>query len=219
MNQSNLKKVFAIIAIALAVVAAIILAVGVFAIDGEEALFVKIMVVIVSVLCFLAAGEFGYMCYIENDVKPNYFLYDANTKRNVDVQKMTFDMINKKMNRYLSSFASSEGRLWTDKILEKPDLDMEDKFKPAVAYRLLFGLADKDVDQGWKCFELASDETVEFICAALDSNGDNEVARNLRHLKAGNPINLKYVRDYLVNNKAYLRTKLCNYVYDNINQF
>ena len=109
MNKNNLKKIFAVIAVALAVIAAIILAVGLFAVSAEDYLFVKIMVIIVALLCGALAGEFGFMCYIENEVKPNYFLYDVNTKRNIDVQKMTFDTINKKMNRYLSGYASSEG--------------------------------------------------------------------------------------------------------------
>ncbi len=219
MKQNQLKNIFGIICIALAVLAVIILAVGVFVIDGDEMLAVKIMVIIVALLCLLAAGEFAYMYYIEREVKPNYFLYDANSKRNMDVQKMTFEVINRKMNHYLSGYASSEGKLWTDHILENPSLDMEDKFKPAVAYRLLFGLAEKDVDQGWKCFELASVETVQFICDALAANGDREVADTLMRFKTSTPLNLKYVRDYLVSNKAYLRTKLCNYVYDNIDKF
>ena len=218
MNQKNLKKLFATIAIIAAVAAVILLFVAI-AVDGESVPVVKGSLIAVVVLCFLLAGEFFFLYYIENEVKPNYFLYDENTRRNIPVQKMNFEVINRKLNRYLSTYASSEGSLWTDRILDNPNLDMENKFKPAVAYRLLFGLADKDVDRGWSCFELASTETVEFICSALDSCGETEVARTLRHLKAANPINLKYVRDYLVNNKAYIRTKLCNYVYDNISKF
>ena len=217
MNQKKLKNLFLTIAVLSAIVAFVLLMVVV----ATEIQFpiVKGALVAVVVLAFILAGEFFFLYYIENEVKPNYFLYDENTRKNIPVQKMGFDVINRKMNRYLSAYASSEGALWTDRILERPDLDMENKFKPAVAYRLLFGLADKDVDKGWSCFEKASYETVEFICSALDSCGDTEVARTLRHLKAANPINLKYVRDYLVNNKAYIRTKLCNYVYDNINKF
>lgn len=219
MNKNNLRKIFLTIAVALGVVGIVLLAVGIFAISYDDALFFKIMTIIISLLCVLASAEFAYMYYIENDVKPNFFLYDAQLKRNISIEKMDFNVINRKLNGYLRSFAASEGKLWTDRILEDPNLRMADEFKPAVAYRLLFGLADKDVDQGWKCFELASVETVNFICDALDANGDTEVSRTLRHLKAANPMNLKYVRDYLVNNKSYLRTKLCNYVYDNINKF
>ncbi len=219
MNKENLKKIFKITCIAMAVIAVIILVVGLLAIDWDEMPIVKIMTIIIAVLCGALAAEFGYMYHIENEVKPNYFLYDPETNKNMPLQKMTFDVINRRMGRYLSTYAQSEGRIWTDRVLDNPQLVMEDKFKPAVAYKLLFNLAEKDVDAGWRCFELASVETVEFLCAALDSNGDTEIARTLRHLKHSTPVNVKYVRDYLVSNKAYLRTKLCNYVYDNINRF
>lgn len=216
MNQNNLRKIFIVICAALAVVGVALLCVGVFVIDMT---FFKVMTIIIGALFVLASAEFGYMTYVEKEVKPNFFLYDAQAKKNIPLEKMDFNVINRKLNGYLRTLAPSEGKLWTDRILENSANSIEDKFRPAVAYRLLFGLADKDMDQGWKCFELASAETVEFICKALDANGDTEVSRTLRHLKAANPVNLKYVRDYLVNNKSYLRTKLCNYVYDNISQF
>ena len=216
MNQNNLRKIFIVICAALAVVGVALLCVGVFVIDMT---FFKVMTIIIGALFVLASAEFGYMTYVEKEVKPNFFLYDAQAKKNIPLEKMDFNVINRKLNGYLRTLAPSEGKLWTDRILENSANSIEDKFRPAVAYRLLFGLADKDMDQGWKCFELASAETVEFICKALDAKGDTEVSRTLRHLKAANPVNLKYVRDYLVNNKSYLRTKLCNYVYDNISQF
>ncbi len=219
MNQNNLRKIFLAVCITLGVVGIVLFAVGAFVISADSFLFFKVMAIIVSIFCIAASAEFAYMFYIEKEVKENFFLYDPQTKKNIPLEKMDFNVINRKMNGYLRHYAASEGKLWTERVLDDPELRMEDKFKPAVAYRLLFGLADKDVDQGWKCFEIASAETVEFICDALDQNGDTEVSRTLRHLKAANPINLKYVRDYLVNNKAYLRTKLCNYVYDNISKF
>lgn len=216
MNQNNLRKIFILVCAALGIVGVALLVVGSVVISM---IFFKVMMIIIAALFILAAIEFGYMAYIEKEVKPNFFLYDPQAKKNIPLEKMDFNVINRKLNGYLRTLAASEGKLWTDHILENSYASIEDKFKPAVAYRLLFGLADKDMDQGWKCFELASVETVEFVCKALDSNGDTEVSRTLRHLKAANPINLKYVRDYLVNNKSYLRTKLCNYVYDNISQF
>ena len=216
MNQNNLRKIFIIICAALAVIGVSLLCVGVFVIDMT---FFKVMTIIIGALFILACAEFGYMAYVEKEIKPNFFLYDVQTKKNIPLEKMDFNVINRKLNGYLRTLAASEGKIWTDRVLENSSNGIEDKFKPAIAYRLLFGLADKDMDQGWKCFELASPETVEYICKALDANGDTEVSRTLRHLKAANPVNLKYVRDYLVNNKSYLRTKLCNYVYDNINQF
>ena len=96
---------------------------------------------------------------------------------------------------------------------------MEDKFKPAVAYKLLYDLAERDAEQGWRCFEVASEETVEFLCASLELNYDTDMARTLRQMKNSQPLNLKYVRDYIVKNKDYLKNKLYHYVYDNIQLF
>ncbi len=219
MNQSKLKLVFGIAGIVLAVVAIALFFVGIFAIDFGNAAVVKIMVFIISFLCLALAAELFYLLWIENDSAPNYFLYNSQTKRNIPANKLTIQIIHSKMNRYLSGFAPSEGKLWTDKILDNPYLDIEDKFKPAVAYKLLYDLAEKDTEQAWKCFEQASEETVEFLCSALEMNYDTDMARTLRQMKGSNPLNLKLVRDYIVKNRNYLKGKLCRYIYDNIQLF
>ena len=219
MSQNKLKLLFGIGAIVFAVVAVAMLLVGILAVDFTTAGFVKIMVIVIAVICFAIAAELGYMFFLEQDTAPNYFLYNSQAKRNIPVQKLNYQIINGRMNRYLSGFASSEGKLWTDRILDNPYLDMEDKFKPAVSYKLLFDLAEKDSESGWKCFEVASVETVDFVCAGLEMNQDHDMARVLRQAKNSTPLNVKYVRDYLVTNRAYLKGKLFHYIRDNIQQF
>lgn len=219
MSQNKLKLFFGIGAIAFAVLFVVLLLVGILAISPDTALFVKILVIIISVLCLLIAAELGYMYLIENESAPNYFLYNSQTKRNIPVQKLNFQIINGRMNRFLAGYAPSVGKLWTDRVLDNPYLEMEDKFKPAVAYKLLYDLAEKDTEIAWNCFELASEETVDFLCVALEMNQDTEIAANLRQMKHAQPMNVKYVRDYLVNNRNYLKGKLCRYIYDNIRLF
>ena len=216
MSQKTLKLIFAILGIVFAIIAVTLLLVGILAVHNT---LLKVLVIIISGLCFLIAGELIFLFFIQTDSAPNYFLYNRETKRNVPVQKLNFQMINGRMNRYLSNFAASEGKLWTDHVLDNPYLEMEDKFKPAVAYKLLYDLAEKDVEQGWKCFEIASDETIEFLCTSLEMNQDSDMARTLRQMKASKPLNLKYARDYIVKNRNYLKGKLCRYIYDNIQLF
>jgi len=219
MSQNKLKLFFGIGAIVFAVLFVVLLLVGIFAIPAATALLVKILVIIISVLCLLIGLELGYMYLIENESAPNYFLYNNQTKRNIPVQKLNFQIINGRMNRFLAGYAPSVGKLWTDRVLDNPYLEMEDKFKPAVAYKLLYDLAEKDTEVAWHCFELASEETVEFLCIALEMNDDGEIAKNLRQMKNAEPLNIKCVRDYLVNNRNYLKGKLCRYIYDNIRLF
>ena len=217
MSQSKLKMIFGGGMIASAVVSIVLFLIGVIAVDNF--VFLKVMLLIIAAICLALAVEFLLMFLSERDSAPNFFLYNAQSGRNIPIQKMSFQIVNGRMNRYLSGYAASEGKLWTDRVLDNPYLEMEDKFKPAVAYKLLYDLAERDAEPGWKCFEVASEETVEFLCNALDANGDLDMARTIRMMKRSKPINMKQVRDYIVNNRNYLKSKLYRYVYDHIQLF
>lgn len=216
MNQKKLKLILSIVS-GVALVAAIVL--FVLSLTVIQNVVTRVIMIITSVLFLALAVEVFYLFMITGDSRANYFLYDSRQGRNISVQKLAFQTVNVRMNRFLSGYASSEGKLWTDKILDNPYLEMDDAFKPLVAYKLLFDLAEHDSEGGWKCFELASYETVDFLCTALEASGDEEMARNLRQMKTSAPINLKYVRDYLVSNRQYLKEKMRRYVCENIQKF
>ena len=172
---------------------------------------------IVSAICLALAVELGYLFMLNRTVKANYFLYDSATKRNVPIQKLSFNVINTRTGRYLSNFAASEGKIWNDRVLDEAEIDPE--FKPLVAYKLLFTIADKDVDAGWKCLENASNKTIVFICEALNANSDFEFANNFGKMMAEKPLNMGLIRDYLVRNKRYMQSRMLKYVTDNIDLF
>ena len=216
MNQKKLKMILAIVS-GVALVAAILLFVLSLTVIQNTA--TRVIMIITAVLFLALAGEVFYLFMITGDSRANYFLYDSRQGRNISVQKLAFQTINVRMNRFLSGYAPSEGKLWTERILDNPYLEMDEAFKPLVAYKLLFDLAEHDSEGGWKCFELASYETVDFLCTAMEMSGDEEMARNLRQMKTAAPINLKYVRDYLVNNRQYLKEKMRRYVCENIQKF
>ncbi len=216
MNQKRLKLILAIAGV-VALVAAILL--FVLSLTVIQNTVTRVIMIVTSVLFLALAVEVFYLFMMAGDSRANYFLYDSRQGRNISVQKLAFQTINVRMNRFLSGYASSEGKLWTDKILDNPYLEMDDAFKPLVAYKLLFDLAEHDSEGGWRCFEMASYETVEFLCAGLEMSGDDEMAQNLRQMKAATPINIKYVRDYLVRNRQYLKEKMRRYVCENIQKF
>ena len=215
-QQKKVRLIVGIASIVAAVLFVVLLVVGI-VYDGSG--LAKALLIIISVLVLALAAELGYLFMLFADTKPNYFLFNSKSNRNISVQKLTFQTINVRMNRYLAAYAPSEGKIWTDRVFDNPYLEMDDSFKPLVAYKLLFDLAERDFDAGWKCFDLASDDTVEFIAAALEMNNDNEIAKNIRQLKLNKPTNLKYERDYLVGNRQYLQKKMFKYTVDNIDMF
>ena len=218
MTQKKMNLILTIACACFAVVAVILFVFGIIY-DGDHA-FTQIFMIISAVLSLALACELAYIVWFSGSGEaPNYFLYDSSTKRNVTLDKLTLSVLNRRMDRYFANFAPSEGKLWTDGVLEDPNLDMEDAFKPLVAYKLLFDLAEKDIEKGWKCFELASFDTVDFICRSLEMNGETEVAENIRKMKMVQPFQIRYIRDYLVSNCNYLQTKMLMYVRDNIEKF
>jgi len=216
MEQKKLKLILEVCSGAFVLIGILLIILGV---TLDIMAFSRVFVIIPAILCLALAAEGVYLVLLMKDGKQNYFLYNYRTKRNIPVQKLSFQAVNSRMNRYLSGYASSEGKIWTDRVLDNPYLEMADVFKPVVAYKLLFDLAEFDSEVGWKCFEVASEETVAFICKALESNNDKEFAATLKKVKESKPLNLKFVRDYLVKNKKYIQKRMFVYVYDNIQSF
>lgn len=216
MDRKKLKIILAS-ATAFFFVVAVVLLVLCFALD--IGVLLRVILVLITVVCFAITAEGAYFTYMMVDVKPNYFLFNNQTKRNMSLQKLTFQMINARMNTFLSEYASSEGKLWNERVLDNPYLDMPEQIKPLVAYKLLFGLADRDAEAGWRCLENASDETVLFICRGLDANSDKDFSVAFAQRMAEKPVNIKAVRDFLVKNKRYLQSKMTKYVIENIEAF
>ena len=217
MNQKKLTMVSLIGSIVFAVIGLILLIV-VCAVEFNSTI-TRVLVIIVSVLCFAVSGEGLYFFFLMRDTKANYFLYNHQTKRNMSVQKLTPQMVSNRMGRYLAGYASAEEKIWTERVLDNPYLEMGDEFKPLVAYKLLLDLAEFDQEEGWRCFELASQETIQFLVSALRMNDENNLADALLQIKMTQPVNLNHLRNYIIGNRKYLQGKMFRYVYANIQKF
>ncbi len=215
MDKSKLKIITWAAAAFFFVIAIVLLILGIVLPLG---ILPKIILFAMSVVSFALTAEVVYLAILMMDADPNYFLYDPRTKRNISPQKLSFQVINARMNKFLSSYAASEGKIWNDRVFDNPYLDIPEEFKPIIAYKLLYSLAEKDVEAGWKCFENSSEATLVFICKGLEANGDNEFAATIAQINE-RPMNIKAARDYLVKNKKYMQSKMTRYVIDNIELF
>lgn len=191
----------------------------IFAVVYDGGAFAKTVLFVATFTLLLIGVELGYFFLISRKVRPNYFLYNTSFNINTEPSKLTFDALDKKINHYLSGFAKSEAKIWTDGVLEQNRSLIVREFRPIIAYKLLFDIAESDSEAAWKCFVLASQNTVDCIAEGLAQNGDVQMAAAIRQLKAANPINMKQTRDFLVSNKPYIKKKLFNYVLENIEKF
>ena len=216
MKQDKIKLIMTIACVCFSVLAVIFLVSGL--IYSGDHIFTKIILFVIAVISLIAAGELAYLVWFSKGGEtPNFFLFDESKKVNISIEKLSDKRINDKMMEYFSDFAPSEGKLWTGNILENSDI--EDKFKPAVAYKLIYDLAVIDKEVGWKCFDLASVATVDFIVVALEQNGDVDMAGYIKQFKQVQPLNIPQFREFIISNKDYLGIRLCTYVRDNISRF
>ena len=202
-----------------AVFAVIGVALVVFGIFYDKSVLGKVLLFVVAAVVILLAAELVYLSLMSKNVKPNFFLYNPSTNSNAAPESLTFEAANTRMNKYLARFASSEGKFWTEKVLDDPAVAISADFKPIVAYKLLYDIAENDSEAGWKCFVLATEETVGYIADGVAQNGDAQLADSLRQLKGAKPLNMKQTRDFLVGNKKYIKKKFFKYVVENIDKF
>ncbi len=216
MKQDKIKLIMTIACICFAVLAVIFLISGI--IYSGDHVFTKVILFVIAVISIIASGELAYLVWFgKGGETPNFFLFNNSKKVNISVEELSDKRINEKMMEYFSDFASSEGKLWTENILENSEI--ENHFKPAVAYKLLYDLAVLDKEAGWKCFDLASITTVEFIASALEQNGDVDMAGYIRQFKQVQILNVPQFREFIISNKDYLGLRLCSYVRENISKF
>lgn len=216
MDQKKINLLLVIAAAFFAVLAIILL---VFGIIYDRGALVKVLLIVASVLVLALAAELSYLYLLSRNVVPNYFLFNPSLNANIPVEKLTFEMIDMRMNKYLSGFAKNEAKLWVDGVLEARAADINPKFKPIVAYKLLFDIAENDSETAWKCFLLASDMTVQYIAEGLAENNDNDMAASILQLKSTKPVNMQQTREFLVSNKKYIKKQLFEYVTNNIEKF
>ena len=116
MDQKKIRLILAAAAIFFAVLAIILF---VFGITYDKGVFAKILLFVISLLVLLLSLELAYLFMLSREVVPNYFLFNSSLNVNIPVNKLTFEMIDAKMNKYFSSFAQSEAKIWTEGVLEK----------------------------------------------------------------------------------------------------
>ena len=105
MDRSKLKIILGIATALFLIVAVVLFVLG---LTLDLAILPKVFLIIVSVLSLVLAVELGYFTYLLVDRRPNYFLYNPQSKRNISIQKLTFQTVNARMNRFLSGYATSE---------------------------------------------------------------------------------------------------------------
>ena len=219
--RMNWKKNLPIIMLILAVVSLIGSLLLLFlAAPRANAEYKKVLIVIVASLMLILAGLILYYLWIIRDAEPNFFLYDRDKKRNISVDNLTFTTVNERMGFYLTMVCESPEDLWTGDALERErTLGYQRIYRPLLAYKMLFDLADKDVAAYWTLLLEAQPAVINSLCSALEQGGEQDMVKAFRFIMDNYRDNPEKVKDFVCCNVKYIRSRMLAYIKKNVEFF
>ena len=211
---------FAMLLVAvLSLIAAIVVLIS--AVNAQYA-YQKVILGISTVLLFVLLALSVYYLYLSRESDPNFFLYDQTEKKNIPLDELTFEKVNERMEFYLSLISDSDEELWQGTVLSKSDgsFGRQEVYRPLVAYKMLHDLAEADDEVRWALIEQAEITTMRLLTRALKQGGDAEMAQALVDLYKGDNVEEgENIRDFLVGNLKYLRSRMLRYVKQHLDYF
>ena len=192
----------------------------VLAVPKADATYKRVFEVIISCLMIILSLLIAYYLNVIRDVEPNFFLFDRSKKRNIPVENLNFTIINERMTFFLTMISNSVSDLWTENMLESDrKLGYRRAYRPLLAYKMLYDLADKDLAEYWGYLCNAKPETINSICDALAQGGEQEMVKAFRYIMENYRDNPEKMKDFICGNMKYIRGRMLSYIKRNIEMF
>ena len=188
----------------------------------------RAMDVVIGILFLILFSLCLAYILLTRDKDPNFFLFDRVKKKNNPINKLSFTVVNERMNFLETMVCSSEEELWKKNILENAELGYHNVYRPLLAYKMIYDLADRDLDTYWFYLYNIPTPVLSALCRALEEGGDAEFAKMLhgaieKYRDCQEPGEKKAreekIREFVCKNMGYLRGKMMQYVKKNIDLF
>ncbi|MBQ7172785.1 MAG: hypothetical protein IJR88_01520 [Clostridia bacterium] len=195
---------------------------------GADAAYRRTMDIIIGLLMLLLCGLCVAYLILTRDSDPNFFLFDRAKKKNIPVSRLSFTTVNERMNFLETVVCSSVEELWTKNILENAELGYRNVYRPLLAYKMIYDVADLDVESQWNLLYNVPSSVLSALCRALEEGGDAEFAKMLHGAvekyqnctdAAEREARAAKIREFVCKNMSYLRGRIMQYVKRNIEFF
>jgi hypothetical protein len=192
----------------------------VLAVPAAGATYKRVLEIVIACQMLILAGLSAYYLWVIRDAEPNFFLFDRAKKRNIPVENLTFAIINERMNFFLTLISESPDDLWQKNALER-DIKLGPRrvYRPLLAYKMLYDLADKNVQSYWDNLFNAPADTINSLCSALQQGGEQEIVKAFRFLMDNYRQNPEKIKDFICGNQKYFRKRMNAYIQKNIEMF
>ncbi len=189
-------------------------------VPNADATYKRVLEIVISCLMIVLSLLVVYYLYITRDAEPNFFLFDRAKKRNIPVENLTFTIVNERMSFFLTMVCESVEQLWQNNVLESDrKLGYRRVYRPLLAYKMLYDLADKNIAAYWDLLFAADKETVNSLCGALEQGGEQEMVKAFRYIMENYRDNPEKIKDFVCGNMRYIRGRMLGYIKRNIELF
>lgn len=203
----------------------------VFVINAEGST-TKIILVAVATLFALLAAMVGYLAYMDTFmVFPskegskrktlNYFLNLNGRKKGIPLESLTFELVDKQMNKFVIDAFGSPVALWKNNVFsgDQEVFGKDGAFKVLVAYKMISDLQVQHSKKAWRMFFELPDVDFGDLQECLVKNGDDELARALNMYRLAGEACVAEAAAFLDENANYIQKRMLNYVTRKINSF
>jgi hypothetical protein len=215
--KKHLPTIMAVAAIVSLIGAILVL---VFPVRTADVPYKQILGIIIAVFMFLLSALMGVYLWLNRDTEPNFFLFDRQKKRNISIDDLTFKFANERLSFLLTTVSQSPEDLWHEDVLENElKLGYRKVYRPLIAYKMLYDLADKNVDSYWEYLLTATSETVLSIARALEQAGEKEMVKAFIFIMENYRGEPAKIRNFVIGNQKYIRGRIMAYIKRNIELF
>ena len=215
--KKYLPTIMAVAAVVSFVGAILVLAIPVARADAP---YKQVLGVIIAVFMLILAALLAVYLWLNRDTEPNFFLFDRQKKRNISIDDLTFKFANERLSFLLTTVSQSHEELWREDVLENElKLGYRKVYRPLIAYKMLYDLADKNVDSYWEYLMSATPETILSIAQALEQAGETEMPKTLLFIMDHYRGDSEKIKNFIKGNQKYIRGRIMAYIKRNIELF
>ena len=180
----------------------------------------QVLGIIIAVFMFILSALIAVYLWLNRDTEPNFFLFDRQKKRNISIDDLTFKFANERLSFLLTTVSQSHEELWREDVLENElKLGYRKVYRPLIAYKMLYDLADKNVDSYWEYLQTSTPETVLSIARALEQAGETEMVKAFVFIMENYRGEPAKIRNFVLGNQKYIRGRIMAYIKRNIELF
>ena len=185
-----------------------------------EGTYVDKLFSIIAMMLLLLISSIFFVLFAFSFVKSqNVFLYDKQSKKDINVEDLTFERVCEFLDLYIRLIFQNKKQLLFTDIFKSNLIDVPKIYHPLIQIRLLILWIEADESDKWMLFANCDKNYIDKMEDTLHELGEYKISFRLHYLWSTYSGDDSEIKDFFLKNIEYLKDFILNYVKVNINSF